>query len=167
MGDLPEKGQPRPNGRKGLRSRQFSRRASQSSKTGDKRRDGQGDPSFQQANRGSRPRFVPPQSEEVRKAIPAKNCAVCGKPIFDLLGAIADIDTGEPIHFDCALEKVAAAESLAPQERVAYLGAGRFGVIAPSPSQGGALVVKKIIRWEKEGEKQGWRKDLSINVLKL
>jgi hypothetical protein len=167
MNDLPGNSQPRPNGKRVPRQRQLSRRNQPARKEAIKKQEAPGETQIHAQNRGGRSRPALSQSEEIRKTLPVKTCAVCGKPIFDLLGAIADNETGEPIHFDCALEKVAASESLAPQERIAYLGAGCFGILATSQTPGGEIVVKKIIHWEKEGEKQTWRKDLSINVLKL
>ncbi|HEY9054146.1 MAG TPA: hypothetical protein VIO60_04940 [Rectinemataceae bacterium] len=92
------------------------------------------------------------------------NCAYCSKPIFDLAGALADRDTGSAVHFDCALERVSATESLEPGEKIVYLGAGCFGVVAPREGNSGSVVVKRRIRWEKEGDKPSWRKDQSVRI---
>ena len=171
MAEVPENGRKKSSARRGLRSRQFQRRAQLSQKNDGKKVEEPGkvqaQPAPQNQSRGPRSKPLVQQFEEPRKALPVLNCAICGKPIFDLLGALADKDSGEPVHFDCALERVSSSETLAPQERIAYLGAGCFGIIAPSPTKSGEIVVKKVIHWEKEGEKQSWRKDLSINVLKL
>jgi len=43
-------------------------------------------------------------------------CPLCGKPIFDLAGALAAREDGQPIHFDCALEQLAKEEQLGPDE---------------------------------------------------
>lgn len=108
-----------------------------------------------------------PRREESRKPVASKLCVACGKPIFDLAGAIADKDSGEPIHFDCALERVVAAESLAENEKIAYLGAGCFGVVTYKNGIDGAFTIKRRIRWEKEGEKQPWRKEISSYITKI
>ena len=108
------------------------------------------------------------RNDEVKKApLPAMDCAVCGKPIFDLSGAIADKDSGAPVHFDCAFERLTASEPLEADEKLVYLGAGCFGVVAFKDGQEGAFVVKRRIRWEKEGEKQAWRKDISSYITKI
>lgn len=107
------------------------------------------------------------RKDELKKPLPTRTCAICGKPIFDLAGALGDRDTGEPVHFDCALERVAVAESLLPGEKIVYLGAGCFAVVGFKNGNDGAFVVKRRIRWEKEGEKQTWRRDLSSYITKI
>ncbi|MEW6549686.1 MAG: hypothetical protein AB1407_09515 [Spirochaetota bacterium] len=107
------------------------------------------------------------RKEEPKKVAPAVDCAICSQPIFDLTGALADKDTGQPVHFDCALERVAKAEDLAPKEKIVYLGAGCFAVVEHKNGNDGAFVVKRRIRWEKEGEKQAWRKDISSYITKI
>lgn len=105
--------------------------------------------------------------DELKKTIPSKDCAICGKPIFDLAGALADKDSGEPVHFDCALERVSAAETLETGEKIVYLGAGCFGVVGFKNGNEGSFIVKRRIRWEKEGEKQPWRKEISSYIAKI
>jgi hypothetical protein len=95
------------------------------------------------------------------------DCAICGKPIFDLTGALADKDSGSPVHFDCAFERLSASEPLAAGEKIAYLGAGCFGVVTFKNGTEGAFVVNRRIRWEKEGDKQAWRKDISSYITKI
>lgn len=121
-----------------------------------------------QPNRGQRDAStLGIRKEEPKKALPVKNCAICGKPIFDLAGAIGDRDSGEPVHFDCALERVTAAEPLEAGEKIAYLGAGCFGVVGFKNGNDGAFIVKRRIRWEKEGEKQPWRREISSYITKI
>lgn len=104
---------------------------------------------------------------EFRRPIQSRECAICQKPIFDLAGAIGDRETGEPVHFDCAFERVSAAETLAEGEKVVYLGAGNFAVVSFKNGNDGAFVVKRRIRWEKEGEKKPWRKEISSYIAKI
>lgn len=120
-----------------------------------------------QVPRGQRENTQAQSRKEEPKRLPAVDCAICNKPIYDLAGALADMDTGLPVHFDCALERVAAAESVAGKEKIVYLGAGCFGVVEYKNGTEGAFTVKRRIRWEKEGEKQGWRKDISSYITKL
>ena len=107
------------------------------------------------------------RKDEPRKPLPVVDCAICHKPIFDLAGALGDKDTNEPVHFDCALERVSAAETLEPGEKIVYLGAGCFGVVGFKSGSDGAFTVKRRIRWEREGEKQAWRKDISSYITKI
>jgi hypothetical protein len=101
------------------------------------------------------------QSQKPRAERPPqelKICAACGKPIFDLAGAIASREDGEPIHFDCALEILSKEEKLTQDEKLMYLGSGFFGVCAQSA--GGKLEVRRKIRWEAAGTIQSWRKPM-------
>jgi hypothetical protein len=87
-----------------------------------------------------------------------KICAVCGKPIFDLTGAVASREDGEPIHFDCAVEILWKEEKLAPDERLVYIGSGYFGICAQTT--GGKLEIRRKIRWESTGTIQPWRRPM-------
>lgn len=107
------------------------------------------------------------RKEEPRKALPIVDCAICHKPIFDLASALGDKESDNPIHFDCALERVAAAETLSQGEKLVYLGAGCFGVVGFVKNNDGAFVVKRRIRWGKEGVKQPWEKDISSPITKI
>ncbi|MFZ5859547.1 MAG: hypothetical protein ACOYVH_02285 [Spirochaetota bacterium] len=98
-----------------------------------------------------------PQAERVKKQ-ELKICKVCGKPIFDLAGAIASRDDGEPIHFDCAIEILSKEETLAPGEKIFYIGSGSFAVCYQAP--GGKLEIRRKIRWETAGSTQPWRKPM-------
>jgi hypothetical protein len=95
-------------------------------------------------------------------------CPICGKPVYDLSTALsADREHPVPSHFDCILERVTAAEALGPNERVVYLGSGAFGVVEFKDKAESSFVVKRRIQWEKEGEKQDWRKGLSSRISNL
>ncbi len=95
-------------------------------------------------------------------------CPLCGKPVYDLSTAIAaSKETGEPSHFDCVLERVQAAETLAAGEKLVYLGSGAFGVVVFKDKNENAFTVQRRIQWEKEGEKKDWRKGLSARIVNL
>lgn len=118
-----------------------------------------------QAQQNRRP--VAPGLSEKPKISPPKTCAICKKPIFDLAGAIADKESGEPVHFDCAIEQISKAESLGPNEKVVYIGAGNFAVVEYKNGSDEAFTVKRRFHWEKEGEKQIWRKEISSYISRI
>jgi len=109
-----------------------------------------------------------PQAEpsEPPREMPA--CPLCGKPVYDLSTALAaSKEGGEPAHFDCVLERVAAAETLGPGEKLVYLGSGAFGIVEFKDKNENAFSVKRRIAWEKEGEKKEWRRNLSSRIASI
>jgi len=131
-----------------------------------------------------RPKWIPPKINT--EPLPISDCLWCGKPIRDISSAIADKDTGGPVHFDCVAARITFGEKLEKGDSVVYIGAGRFGVVnfgntgAPprnspdgssqdsgkpenhSEAQDGSLVnrgftIKKIIEWENKDKRAEWR----------
>ena len=81
-----------------------------------------------------RPKWIPPKTST--EPLPVSDCPWCGKPIRDMFSAIADKDTGCPVHFDCVTARIAFAERLEKGDSVAYIGGGRFAIVsfnAPNP----------------------------------
>jgi hypothetical protein len=113
----------------------------------------------------------PARPEESARQEPARDmpaCPLCGKPVYDLSTAIAAArETGEPAHFDCVLERVAASETLESGEKLVYLGSGAFGVVEFKDKSEAHFAVKRRIQWEKEGEKKDWRRGLSSRISNL
>jgi len=131
-----------------------------------------------------RPKWIPPKTNT--EPLPVSECLWCGKPIRDISSAIADKDTGAPVHFDCVAARIAFGEKLEKGDTIAYIGAGRFGIVsfgsaaAPSrylpdgspqesgkqeslpevqnhPVQNRGFVIKKIIEWENKDKRAEWR----------
>ncbi len=118
---------------------------------------------------GGKPVAVPKSAEiipqEARKDSPL--CPICDKPIYDMSNAVAEPSGGLPSHFDCILDRVSAAETLAQNEKIVYLGGGTFGVVEFKDKNENSFVVKRRIQWEKEGEKKEWRKSMSSGIINL
>jgi hypothetical protein len=146
----------------GGQSRRFGRRRSYRGRP----HRGQGERSdARQENRGFS------ESENGRRVEDARDaplCPFCAKPIYDLSTALSSgTDAGEPAHFDCVLDRVAAAETLEAGEKIVYLGSGAFAVVTFKDRDETAFTVKRRIQWEKEGEKKDWRKNLSSRIANL
>ncbi|MCX8014356.1 MAG: hypothetical protein N3A02_08725 [Rectinema sp.] len=101
---------------------------------------------------------APVQPENRKKPEPPPLCEVCGKPVFDLVGAIASRESGAPIHFDCAIELLSKQEHLAADEKIIYIGSGCFAVCVQMPN--GKLEMRRKIRWEVSGTVAPWRKSM-------
>jgi len=131
-----------------------------------------------------RPKWIPPKINT--EPLPVVECLWCGKPIRDISSAIADKDTGGPVHFDCVAARITFGEKLEKGDSVVYIGAGRFGVVnfgnagaSPRYSQDGpsqdsgksenpsevqdnspvnrGFTIKKIIEWENKDKRAEWR----------
>jgi hypothetical protein len=107
-----------------------------------------------------RPRWKPPALST--EPIPTPVCPWCGKIIKDLSMAIADKTSGEPVHFDCVIDRISAGEKLESGDAVTYIGGGRFGVVhfnnLPDTRD---FRIKKIFEWENKEERSEWRQSIS------
>ena len=115
------------------------------------------------------PRAVSPEQiradEEAISAFKAANqpvCECCGRPVMDMSSVIAGRDSGNPIHFDCALEILADEEKLAAGEKLAYIGQGRFGIVfRENPRDIKHFSIRKIIEWEPKDKRPVWRDQMA------
>ena len=103
------------------------------------------------------------QSEApVLRKIPALVCARCGQPIQDITSALADKETGEPVHFDCVLNFLKKTENLDKNERIVYIGQGCFAVVFfENPVDTRKFRIVRTIEWERHDVKPKWREDIS------
>jgi hypothetical protein len=94
--------------------------------------------------------------------LPAPNCPYCGKPVQDISSAISDKNSGEPVHFDCVITRIAENEVLEQGDAVIYIGGGRFGVVHfNNPQNTQDFTIKKILEWEDKENRSEWRKSVS------
>ena len=89
-------------------------------------------------------------------------CPKCNMPITDVSSAMTDKVTGKPVHFDCVLAQLKQNERVGENEKIAYIGQGRFAVLYyENPRDQKKFVIKKIIEWEDRDQKSEWRDELS------
>ena len=90
-------------------------------------------------------------------------CEICGQPISDISSAISNKENGNPVHFDCVLNKIAESEKPGPSEKIAYIGQGRFAVIYfENPRDTKHFTIRKTIEWEgREQERGSWRNEMA------
>lgn len=89
-------------------------------------------------------------------------CLKCGQPINDVSSAMNDKATGKPVHFECVLNEVSKGETLGQNEKIAYIGQGRFGILYfENPRDQRHFTIKKIIEWEERDVKPEWRSEIS------
>jgi hypothetical protein len=90
------------------------------------------------------------------------DCPWCGKQIKDVTCAIADKETGRPVHFDCVLGRVTDMVSLEVNDAVCYIGGGRFGIVHyNNPPDLKDFSIKRIIEWEVKDNSNDWRMPIS------
>lgn len=95
-------------------------------------------------------------------------CPICDKPIQHVFSAIAHGGSGRPAHIECVVAELTERETLAPGERIVYLGRGNFGVVSKEPKveEGKKLfnVVRRIQYEEGQDEAPEWRRELSPGI---
>lgn len=117
------------------------------------------------------PTYVLPQeqiraNEEAIRSYKASNTRVCEKcnmPLNDIGSAVVSPTTGEPIHFDCAVAMLESQEKVEKDERIIYIGHGRFGILKfPNIHDARHFTIRKVIEWEDTKEsKPAWRNELA------
>jgi hypothetical protein len=89
-------------------------------------------------------------------------CPRCAQPITDLPSALADRASGEPVHFDCVLQFLQNAEELKQNEKITYIGQGRFAVAYfENPHDLRKFTIVRIIEWEERDKIHEWRDTIS------
>lgn len=90
-------------------------------------------------------------------------CEICGEAIPDVSTAMANRGSGNPVHFDCIISKIAETETLGENEKITYIGQGRFGVVHfDNVHDLRHFQIKKIIEWEsRESERASWRETMA------
>ncbi|MFP4485281.1 MAG: hypothetical protein ACOCYG_00955 [Spirochaetota bacterium] len=106
--------------------------------------------------------YMPP--ERPKREYPP--CPLSGEPVGDILTAIADPETGQPSNLESVIEKLRKTEPLGPNERLAYIGRGQFGVIEETgekPKEK-SVTIKRRIEYENTNQQHAWRKELSPGI---
>jgi len=103
-----------------------------------------------------RPKWTPQKMNTA--PLPVPDCPYCGKPIRDISQAIAEKDSGVPVHFDCIVGRIAVGEILEKDDAVTYIGGGRFGIVSFSGRN--EFKIKKIIEWENKDKRAEWRSEV-------
>ena len=95
-------------------------------------------------------------------------CPKCGLPINDMATAMTDKNSNVPVHFDCILSEIEKNETLGPNEKIAYIGQGRFGVLYYENMRDQRhFQIKKIIEWENKENTIEWRDEISSLYSKI
>lgn len=89
-------------------------------------------------------------------------CPKCNQVITDLPSALADKATGNPVHFECVMQELQSTEAVGHNEKIAYIGQGRFGILYfENPRDQRHFTIKKIIDWESKEKTNEWREEIS------
>ncbi len=89
-------------------------------------------------------------------------CPICNKQIVDLASSLADRKTGEPLHFDCILKQLQETEKLEQNQKITYIGQGRFAVVYfKNPQDTREFSIIRIIEWEEREKKFDWRSKIA------
>ena len=105
------------------------------------------------------------ENEEAIRAFKANalTCEICRQPITDMDTAIANRSSGEPVHFDCVLAKLAESEPVGQNDKITYIGHGKFAVLHfENIHDMRHFTIKKEIEWEsRDAERSSWRNEMA------
>lgn len=94
--------------------------------------------------------------------LPTPECPACKQPITDLASAINDPVSGQAMHFDCVIKKIEASETLGQNEKVIYIGQGRFAVAYyENPADQKTFKLQRIIQFEDRENRAEWRNKIA------
>ncbi len=94
--------------------------------------------------------------------LPTLTCVKCGEPIQDSTSAMVDKGSGGPIHFDCVITFLQGAENLGLNEKIVYIGQGKFAVMFfENPLDTKKFRIVRTIEWEGRETRAEWRTDIS------
>ena len=89
-------------------------------------------------------------------------CPICNEKITDVASAIADKTTGNPVHFECVMNKLSETEKCGQNEKICYIGQGRSGILYfENPRDQRHFEIRKIIEWESRDQVRSWRDEMS------
>ena len=89
-------------------------------------------------------------------------CQYCGQSVNEIASSFIDSSSNKPVHFDCVLNQVKESEPTGENEKVAYIGQGRFAVLQYENIRDQRhFTIKKIIEWESREQQSEWRDELS------
>jgi len=89
-------------------------------------------------------------------------CPICNQQITDVPSALNDKASGKPAHFECVIKQVEGSEKLGENEKIAYIGQGRFGILYfENPRDQRKFTIKKVIEWEERDKPIEWRSEIS------
>lgn len=89
-------------------------------------------------------------------------CPVCNERITDMASAMSDKNTGNPVHFECIMKQLESSETLGQNEKIAYIGQGRFAVLYYENMRDQRhFQIKKVIEMEDREKRSQWRDEMS------
>ena len=130
-------------------------------------RNDRSDRSDRSRNFDRRPAFNPElqkqiqENEEAIRAFKSNvcTCEICGEAITDLASAVNNKGSGNPVHFDCVLNKLSEQENPGPNDKITYIGNGKFAVLHfDNVHDMRHFSIVKEIEWEdRDGNRGEWR----------
>ncbi len=89
-------------------------------------------------------------------------CPICNQNVNDLPSAMVDKASGKPAHFECVIRRLEENEKIGENEKIAYIGQGRFGILYfENPRDQRKFTIKKIIEYEDKDKEIEWRTEIS------
>ena len=167
--------------RRGGRGRSWSNRGESNEKSergergketrSERKHESRGSASYERRQERRRSMFSQQNSKEIEEnqnAIRAfkeqiVTCEICGEAISDIANAISNRGSEKPVHFDCVVNKLSESEKPGMNEKIAYIGQGKFAVIHfENAHDQKHFTIRKTIEWEaRDSERGEWRNEMA------
>lgn len=148
-------------------------RDSRQNENSERRHESRGSSSYER--RQERRRFLSLQNQQNQRQIEENQnairifkeksvkCEICGELISDIANAITNRGSTNPVHFDCVIKKLSETEKTGFNEKISYIGQGRFAILHfDNPHDQKHFSIKKIIEWESRDSERGeWRNEMA------
>lgn len=104
------------------------------------------------------------QKENAIKELKSREiiCPKCNERITDMASAICDKASGQPMHFECVMKMLESSETVGQNEKIAYIGQGRFAILYYENMRDQRhFQIKKTIEFEDRDKRAAWRDEMS------
>lgn len=85
-------------------------------------------------------------------------CPICGELITDLPSSLTGRESGQPVHFECAMADASKQMNIGENEKICYIGHGTFALLHfDNPRDMRHFRMVKKVEWEEQAKTYEWK----------